>query len=210
MESPSTGFHFATLDYDDLEDDVLIQDLHMRRHFTDADDLKDHDQTPKGLHDQWRFTPSIMDPNSFAFTSFANQPPGYYTPTPGGLNTLYHSQAGDLHTPGMGMNIGTPLSLPTSGDSLHADSAADLHQFHPHVLPHQQFVNPFAQQSGFAPSSFVHQDSGYGPMENPDDGSPLQSARVGASHSQDSLPMEAFSRPHPGSMAAPPLIQSEK
>jgi hypothetical protein len=207
MESPPPGFHFATIELDDMgEDGILIQDVYSYRHFTDIDDLKDLDQTPKAPHDQWRFTPSIMDPNSFAFTSFANQPPGYYTPTPGGVNTLYHSQAGDLHTPGMGMNIGTPLSLPTSGDPLHADSAVDLHQFHPHLMQHQHFHNPFAPQAGFAPSSFVHQDSGYEAMENPSDSSPL----VDVSHPHESLPVEAFSRQHAGSMAAPPLPQNEK
>ncbi len=195
-----TGFHFATLQLDDMEEGILIHDSLSYRLFTDIDDLKDHEHTPKGLHDQWRLTPSIMDPNSFAFASFANQPPGYYTPTPGSVNTLYHSQAGDLHTPGMGMNIGTPLSLPTSGDPLHADSAVDLHQFHPQLL----------QQTAFAPSSFVHQDSGYDALDNPGDGSPLQGVNMNVSHSQESLPMEAFSRSHADSIAAPPLPQKEK
>src|ERR1700754_3926201 len=80
--------------------------------FDNVDDSKDPDATPKPFQDSWRLTPSLMDPNSYAFSTFANQPPGYYTPTPGGFNTLYHPQAGDLHTPGMGMN--TPLSMPHS------------------------------------------------------------------------------------------------
>src|SRR3954467_9216813 len=75
--------------------------------------------TPKPFTDQWRLTPSLMDPNSLAFSAFANQPPGYYTPTPGGFNTLWHSSAaGDLHTPGA-LGLNTPLSLPHSMHALH-------------------------------------------------------------------------------------------
>src|SRR5579871_1810425 len=95
------------------------------------EDIKDQDPTPRAQHEPWRFTPSLLDPNSFAFSAFANQPPGYYTPTPGGTNTLYHNQAGDLHTPGMGigMGLGTPLSLPTSADGLHTTTMMDMTGF---------------------------------------------------------------------------------
>jgi hypothetical protein len=117
----------------------------------DHEDIKDQDPTPRGNNEPWRFTPSLLDPNSFAFTSFANQPPGYYTPTPGGTNTLYHSQAGDLHTPGFSFGLGTPLSLPTSEGALHAGQVAPanhLHGFNPHALGshHFQNVNPFGMQ----------------------------------------------------------------
>ncbi|KAI1619670.1 transcription factor CP2 and like protein [Exophiala viscosa] len=135
-------------------------------------DTKEQDATPKTFTDPWRFTPSLMDPNSFAFSAFANQPPGYYTPTPGGFGTLYHPQAGDLHTPGMGMN--TPLSLPHSVHALHAqDPMMHLQHFNPHLM-HQShsFHDPFHQQAQlhvpppqqqtFAPQAFLqHEDSGY-------------------------------------------------
>lgn len=107
----------------------------------------------------------MLDPNSFAFTSFANQPPGYYTPTPGGTNTLYHSQAGDLHTPGFSFGLGTPLSLPTSEGGVHAGHPAPsehIHGFNPHALGshHFQNVNPFGNQlqhnQSFAPHQFTH------------------------------------------------------
>lgn len=130
-----------------------------------------------------------MDPSSFAFTSFANAPPGYYTPTPGGTNTLYHPQAGDLHTPTLsfGMGLGTPLSMPTTDNAMqsgptmvdlagfHHGTAGGMHpsqfqqqhhQFHP-------FVQPHPSQQAFAPSSFVHQDTGYETMDQ--DGSPMDS-----------------------------------
>lgn len=137
-----------------------------------------------------------MDPNSFSFTNFANAPPGYYTPTPGGTNTIYHPQAGDLHTPtlGFGMGLGTPLSMPTTDAALQSGAAmVDLHSFqhgpagmHPSQF-HQQhfhpFVQPHPQQQAFAPSTFVHQDTGYETMDQ--DGSPMDSdpsddARLGS------------------------------
>lgn len=122
----------------------------------EQDEVKDHDPTPRGSHEPWRFTPSLLDPNSFAFTSFANQPPGYYTPTPGGTSTLYHSRAGDLHTPSMGIGVGTPLSLPTTEGGVHVGSTVDLHGFTHQPLPatHFQTFNPFNTQTSFAPSHF--------------------------------------------------------
>jgi hypothetical protein len=136
----------------------------------DQDDIKDQDPTPRGNNEPWRFTPSLLDPNSFAFTSFANQPPGYYTPTPGGTNTLYHSQAGDLHTPGFSFGLGTPLSLPTSEGGVHVGQVthtAHLHGFNPHALSthHFQNPNPFGLQTqhsqSFAPHQFTHQPSAF-------------------------------------------------
>lgn len=198
------------LTVEDSDDDVLTpHDLYFR-HF-ETEDLKDHDATPKGFQDPWRFTPSLMDPNSFAFASFANQPPGYYTPTPGGVNTLYHSQAGDLHTPGMGMNVGTPLSLPHNGPAMPADAAADMHHFHPQMLQHQ-FQNPFSAQpqpTSFAPSTFVHQDSGYEPM-NSSENSPLDSMNVGIPQQDNAAPTQLNIRPSDATMSGPPLPIGEK
>lgn len=121
-----------------------------------------------------------MDPNSFNFHNFANAPPGYYTPTPGGTNTFFHSQAGDLHTP-VGMaapGIGTPLSMPASGHGINTGAAVmDMGGFQP--LPSHQIhhLNPFVQApppgQAFAPSNFVHQDTGYETMEQDD--SPIHS-----------------------------------
>ena len=136
------------------------------RRYENVDDNKDQDATPKSYQDSWRLTPSIMDPNSYAFSHFASQAPGYYTP--GGFSTLYHPQAGDLHinTPGMGLN--TPLSMPHSVHSLQApDPNMHLHHFDPQMLHHaHSFHDPFAQhhqqQQTFAPHQFLqHQDSGY-------------------------------------------------
>lgn len=157
---------------------------HPTRHVGDLEDMKDQDPTPRGHNEPWRFTPSLLDPNSFAFTSFANQPPGYYTPTPGGTNTLYHSQAGDLHTPGFSFGLGTPLSLPTSEGGVHAGHpvpSTNLHGFNPHALGthHFQNLNPFGVQAqhpqSFAPHQFTHQPSAFdhGTLSQPHEESPM-------------------------------------
>lgn len=178
------------------------------------DELKDLDPTPRAQHEPWRFTPSLLDPNSFAFSAFANQPPGYYTPTPGGTNTLYHNQAGDLHTPsmGLGMGLGTPLSLPSSAEGIHTHTMMDMSAYGHHMPPHFQNYNPFSnqqqhsqldhqqqhqQQTSFAPSSFVHQDTGYETMEQ--DGSPMDDDRhMGPldSNIQHHSPMMSFQPQH--------------
>ncbi|KAK2612092.1 hypothetical protein QQS21_001821 [Conoideocrella luteorostrata] len=137
----------------------------------DSDAFRDQDPTPRASHEPWRFTPSLLDPTSYAFNAFANAQPGYYTPTPGGHSTLFHPQAGDLHTPTLGVGgIGTPLSMPNSGDSLHSSAAVidmsgfqalQSHQFH-HFNP---FIQGAPSQQTFAPASFVRQDTGYETME---------------------------------------------
>ncbi|KAL9622762.1 MAG: hypothetical protein Q9160_002880 [Pyrenula sp. 1 TL-2023] len=190
------------------EDDLLTMD-DVFRNFGDLDDLKDPNATPKGFQDNWRFTPSLMDPNSFAFSTFANQPPGYYTPTPGGVNTLYHNQAGDLHTPGMGMN--TPLSLPQSIHNLSAtDPTFDLNQLHPsqHLVPSHIYHSniPYGQQPSFAPSQFLnHEDSGY--IEQSPHKSPPQNVDVGM------LPpghTHSFARPSANGITATQMSMGEK
>ncbi|KUJ14774.1 uncharacterized protein LY89DRAFT_122111 [Mollisia scopiformis] len=192
-----------------------------RHHSAGHEDLKDLDPTPRAQHEPWRFTPSLLDPNSFAFSAFANQPPGYYTPTPGGTNTLYHNQAGDLHTPGMGlgMGLGTPLSLPNSAEGIHTHTMMDMSAYSHHMPPHFQNYNPFSgqqhhpqhehqqhqQQTSFAPSSFVHQDTGYETMEQ--DGSPMDDDRhMGPmdSNIQHHSPMMSFQPQHYNMAAAMP------
>jgi hypothetical protein len=139
-------------------------------HFVDDHDIKDLDPTPRGTQEPWRFTPSLLDPNSFAFSNFANQPPGYYTPTPGGTNTLYHNQAGDLHTPGLSMGLGTPLSVPTSEGPFPAANGS-MHGFAVQGIAPHLFHNPnpfaFQQQhpQTFAPHQFSHQPSPYDTFE---------------------------------------------
>ena len=139
-------------------------------------DSKDQALASHGAVDQWKFTPSMFDANpSFSLGTFNNQPTGYYTPTPGGLNTVYHNQtAGDLHTPGMAFHLGTPLSMPMHDGSLSGPTSTfEMQGFNPQIFQthqyptHQQFTD---HSTAFPPSMLVHQDSGYGPMEgSPDD-----------------------------------------
>jgi hypothetical protein len=139
-------------------------------------DLKDLDPTPRANADQWRFTPSLLDPNSFAFSQFANQPPGYYTPTPGGTNTIYHPQAGDLHTPGFTLGLGTPLSMPTAEAGVQIGNSPQQAFEHQTLAPHVfQNPNPFAfqhhqqpqhHQQTFAPHQFTHQPSHFEPFQH--------------------------------------------
>ncbi|KAI1757547.1 CP2 transcription factor-domain-containing protein [Xylaria castorea] len=153
-----------------------------RHQAASQDAFRDQDPTPRASGAEFRFTPSLLDPNSFSFSAFANQQPGYYTPTPGGTNTLYHHQAGDLHTPSLGlvMGLNTPLSLPTSDGAIHAGPGMiDMSHFQSAIAPqhfHQpfhQFMQPAPQPPSFAPSTLVHLDTGYETMDH--DGSPLSS-----------------------------------
>lgn len=213
--------------------ETLLTVNHNRPEQISHDHLKDLDPTPRAHNNEaWRFTPSLLDVNSYAFQSFANQPPGYYTPTPGGTNTVYHNQAGDLHTPGMGMNmgVGTPLSNPTSQAGMQAGAMMDFsfghamapHHFHsydPFGHPMQSQHHPHQQhqqhaQQAFAPSSFVHQDTGYETMEH--DGSPMddEQARMSSMDMSMSLhhsPIMQFPQQrYDMNMAAPLPVSAEK
>lgn len=148
----------------------------------DHEPFRDHDPTPRATNEPWRFTPSLLDAGTYSFSSFANPGPGYYTPTPGGANTLFHSQAGDLHAPALSMvpGLGTPLSMPTSGDAMPPGAAmVDMAGFDGlHAQHFHHFSNPFMttqapQQQGLAPSNFVRRGTGYEPMDH--DGSPMNS-----------------------------------
>ncbi|EMR80674.1 hypothetical protein ACHAO1_010955 [Botrytis cinerea] len=156
-------------------------------------EINDPDPTPRARDDAaaWRWTPSILgssssnfDSNSFGFPSF-NPAPGPYTLTPGGTNTLYHHQAGDLHmgmgmgmSMGMGMGMGPPLSIPTTTDGLHTETMMgmpsfpthDFHDYNPFAHSHHHH-QPQPQPTSYAPSSFIHQDTGYETMDH--DGSPM-------------------------------------
>ncbi|KAF7920089.1 hypothetical protein EAE99_008210 [Botrytis elliptica] len=170
-----------------------------RHHSVGAEDtgkeIHDPDPTPRARDDAaaWRWTPGLLgssssnfDSNSFGFpsSSFLNAAPGPYTLTPGGTNTVYHPQAGDLHmgmgmgmNMGMGMGMGPPLSIPTTTDGRHTETMMgmpsfpthDFHDFNP--FAHSHHHQPQPQPTSYAPSSFIHQDTGYETMDH--DGSPM-------------------------------------
>ncbi|KAL5333855.1 CP2 transcription factor-domain-containing protein [Aspergillus crustosus] len=121
-----------------------------------------------------QFMAPMIDPNSVQFNNPSNQLHGYYTPNSGGLGAVYHSPAGDLHTPGMGMSIVTPLSLSQQG-SLPPNGAGMglVDPFNAQFIsPNFQSPQHFAPQGAFAPSAFVHGDLGFDAVdESIDEGS---------------------------------------
>ncbi|GAB7356340.1 hypothetical protein MBLNU459_g7131t1 [Dothideomycetes sp. NU459] len=173
------------------------------RQYADHQNIKDADPTPRGSNEPWNFvstglTPSALDTNSHAYNAFANHLPGYYTPTPGGTNTIYHSQAGDLHTPGFMLGPGTPLSMPTSDGALHLGQQPPMmHGFHPQIhLGGSQFANtnPFhMHQTTFPPQSFQHQPPMFEHMETQGSDSPMNDMSLDIE--MQNHPAETFFQP---------------
>lgn len=182
------------------------------RHFNDHEDHKDQARTPRDINEQGKFTPSVLDTDAFAFSSFTNQPSGYYTPTPGGTSIAYHNQAGDLHTPGMGFHLGTPLSLPNSDAHIHPTASSEMHGFHPHMMDsfHFHTTNPFASQQSFTPSSFLHHDSNFEAMDMTNNDSPVQDIKLETRIRTDSNMMTYPQGTFEASMPAPPVPAQEK
>jgi hypothetical protein len=124
---------------------------------------------------------------------------------------------------GMGMGLGTPLSMPTSADGLHVSTMMDMSGFGHHMPPQFHNYNPFGhaqhphqhqqqpQQASYAPSSFVHQDTGYETMEH--DGSPMEDdGRMGSMDSAlHHSPVMAFQpNQYDMAMSAPMPPSAEK
>ncbi|SPO05217.1 related to transcription factor BOM [Cephalotrichum gorgonifer] len=178
----------TTVRLDGVTADVGDAHLHNGEQAIPHEGFRDQDPTPRATSEQWRFTP-LLDSNNFTFPGFnGNGAGGFYAPTPGGTGTVYHPQAGDLHTPtmGLGMGLNTPLSLTTTAavgmPNVMANGTAPMMpftQFQPAPMGHQYngyVANP-AQAQGFAPSTFVHSDTGYETMDQ--DGSPLNGGDLG-------------------------------
>src|SRR5687768_9768124 len=114
-----------------------------------SDDL---DPTPRALAEPFRFTPSsitpsFMDPNSSTFAAFVDQPAGIFTPTPGGSNSYgsLRSLSQPVNTSGIGLSLGTPLSL----SAIAPPDRSDLQSFAP-----PQTIQPTAFQNfQFNPSA---------------------------------------------------------
>ncbi|RDW86312.1 grainyhead-like protein [Aspergillus mulundensis] len=115
---------------------------------------------PPTQHPQ--FMAPMVDPNSVQFVNPLNQLHGYYTPNSGNLSAGYHSPAGDLHTPGMGLSMITPLSLSQQGQIPTNPAGMAIDPFSQQFIsPHFQNPQPFAPQVAFAPSEFVQGDLGF-------------------------------------------------
>ncbi|KAL1835560.1 hypothetical protein VTJ49DRAFT_6456 [Mycothermus thermophilus] len=142
-----------------------------RSHSVGHETFKDHDETPRACNDAWRFTPSMLDAANFPLAGFGSLPG--IPPTPGGTNTLYHPQAGFLHTPSLsfGMGFATPRSMPNSdGVVQSATEPMDMSAFNSYHPLHFQPYNHFMHDSGssqhpsYAPMS-LHQDAGHEAMD---------------------------------------------
>lgn len=142
----------------------------------------DQDPTPRAsTNEPWKFTPSLLDPGAFQFsTSFPNNNVGYYAQTPGGNSTLYHPQAGDLHTPtlsGLSMGLNPPMTLAATSDALNGAGPVpptmmdvgmpgfhtdNLHPQAFHAYPN--FGQPQPQQT-FAQPTYVHPDGSFSTLD---------------------------------------------
>ena len=159
---------------------IMLTCLEYYSQFEAQNDLKEQALTPHGTNDLWRFTPSLFDHNpSFSMGTFTAAP-GYYTPTSGGLNTIYHNPAaGDLHTPSLPFQLGTPLSMPVPD----ATSFENMQGFNPQLFQTPQYSTNSGfpnQQADYPQSMLIHQDSGYGPMESSPDNDADLSAGITA------------------------------
>lgn len=135
-------------------------------------DLKfPNDRTPRDLQDL-NFSSTWVDPNAVPMMPLASQYPGFYTPNSGGMGAIFHNQAGDLHTPTVGLNMITPLSL---SNSIPAQPNQGLDQFSQQYLGQPvPEINPYVQPASYAPSAFMHsRESGYDAMDESGDNSSL-------------------------------------
>ncbi|KAJ5215334.1 uncharacterized protein N7498_001741, partial [Penicillium cinerascens] len=136
-------------------------DLKMDKH-----DLKiSNDRTPRNLQDL-NFTPSWINPD--LMMSLAGH---FYTPGSGGRGTVFHSQAGDLHTPTLDLNMTTSLSLSNPMAGTQPTHQPYFDQFNQQYLAqHMAGRNLYGGVESYAPSAFIHRDSGYDTMHESPDG----------------------------------------
>ncbi|KAF3030592.1 hypothetical protein E8E15_008931 [Penicillium rubens] len=123
--------------------------------------ITNNDRTPRNMH-ELGLTPSWMESASYSMMPPANQHTSFYAPTSSGMGAMFHNQAGDLHTP-TGMHLMTPLSgMP----AVHNHHSVSFEPFHPQFMNPMNDMNPYTQQPSYAPSAFMHRDSGYDAMDD--------------------------------------------
>lgn len=132
------------------------QRLGVNRHFENREDSKPHNYDSMEATDQWRLTP-MLEHNSLGFTPLPSQSAAFFGTTPGASHPAYQSQAGDLHTPGLAFQLGTPLSLPHTDHGIQPGLHSDLHGYHPQYLVPDAFHNHnvYHHQPLYAPGSYV-------------------------------------------------------
>lgn len=141
-----------------------------------------NERTPRNLSDLG-FTPSWIDPSAMPLMSLASQHPGFYTPNSGGMGAIFHNQAGDLHTPTLGMNMITPLSLSNPAVGAQPNHQPGMEQFNQQYLAqHMSEMGSYVQPASYAPSAFMHRESGFDAMDESVDGSSLNGTADQASN----------------------------
>ncbi|KAK4862113.1 hypothetical protein LT330_003251 [Penicillium expansum] len=143
----------------------------------DSHDIKfpitNNDRTPRNMH-ELGLTPSWMESASYSMMPLASQHTGFYTPNSSGMGAMFHNQAGDLHTP-TGMHLMTPLAgMPP----VHNHHSNGFEPFHPQFMNPVHDMNLYTQQSSYAPSAFMHRDTGYDAMDDTLDDSSLNDVHV--------------------------------
>jgi hypothetical protein len=140
-ESKLAVAHEETKKESNENEDVHITNLTPSMYLaspTESDGTRyDMDPTPKATGAPFRFTPSLLDPNSSAFAAFAAQPPGYYTPTPGGSTMGFQSYELAVNNNQFGTN--TPDSMTHASHSSMA--APSIFQPHLHSMDHQTYMS---------------------------------------------------------------------
>lgn len=138
----------------------------------DGDDpSKAQDPTAK-VPEQWSLTPSLLDPESYAFSTLASQSPAYYNTTPTAIGLPNQRQPTDIPTPNMAMNMLTPHLIPNNTGSIDPASisnpAMDMAVQQPYVSHMGHGADPFGQQS-FHPGSLMHRNSDLSTLEQSTD-----------------------------------------
>jgi hypothetical protein len=142
---------------------------------------QDPTQAPQ---EPWRFSPSFLDPDFFAFPTFANQPLGYYAPTLG----YYAPTLGWTNT--------------LSEDGVHTGSIGDIHGFPPQTTQLRQSCHskPYTPYQYCIEHPLFYQPLGFEPLDTPGGESPTDDSCIGANMHYDSLSMTS---PCPSKMAIP-------
>ncbi|KAL4786201.1 CP2 transcription factor-domain-containing protein [Aspergillus varians] len=149
-------------------------------------DMKLDNSIPVPPAQDAQFMPHMVDHNSVQFINPLNQLHGYYTPNSGNMSAGYQSPAGDLHTPGMGLSMITPLSLSQQGHIPTNNAGMPLDPFSQQFFPpHFQNPQPFAPQIDFAHSEFLHGDMGFDAVDDSLDEASL-----------DDVDMQGTTQPH--------------
>ncbi|KAJ5188602.1 CP2 transcription factor [Penicillium cf. griseofulvum] len=135
--------------------------------------ITNNDRTPRNMH-ELGLTPSWMESASYSMMPSVNHHPNFYTPTSAGMGAMFHNQAGDLHTP-TGMHLVAPLS---SMSAVHNHHSNGFEPFHPQFMNPMHDMSLYTQQPSYAPSAFMHRDTGYDAMDDTLDDSSLNGAHI--------------------------------